>query len=328
MFGNDFLSELHLDLYSIKPVNGKGKGLVARFNIEKGKRILAENPLFTILNVSPISRREELLATELKALSKSKQREFLSLHNNFPGKHPFSGTLKTNALPCGPNSAIGGIYPTICRINHSCIPNANHSWNSDIECETIHAARNIKAGEEITISYAGSSTSTDRLKFLKSSFGFDCNCGLCSLSPSDIEASDARRLQIEHLDKAIGEVGRVMRKPGDCLSDCYNLLRLLDEEYKGCAIALVARLYYDAFQISITHGDQARAAVFAERGYDARVIGEGEDSPDAKKMKELMRNPRGHRNFGASQKWRTAVGMVPKGLDMDGFEKWLWRQNK
>ena len=40
MFGTDPISELGLPLFSIQSVPGKGKGLVARFNIGKGKRIL------------------------------------------------------------------------------------------------------------------------------------------------------------------------------------------------------------------------------------------------------------------------------------------------
>ncbi len=70
--------------------------------------------------------------------------------------------------------------------------------------------------------------------------------------------------------------------------------------YHGGAGALIARFYYDAFQISITHGDQARASVFAERGYTSRVIYEGKDSPETRKVKNLMRRPAGHRNFEAS----------------------------
>ncbi len=119
----------------------------------KGKRILCEKPLFTTPNMSPRSVMEGNIVTKLKALSKTEQRQFLSLHNNFHGQYPFSGIVKTNALPCGPDSVMGGVYPTICLINHSCLPNAHHNWNSDERCETIHAIRYIKAGEEITISY-------------------------------------------------------------------------------------------------------------------------------------------------------------------------------
>lgn len=50
---------------------------------------------------------ESSVALKLKALSKTEQWQFLSLHNNFPGKHLVSGFVKTNALPCGSGSATG-----------------------------------------------------------------------------------------------------------------------------------------------------------------------------------------------------------------------------
>ena len=328
MLGTDPISELDLPLFEIQTVPGKGKGLVARFNIAKGKRILDENPLFTTPNLSPIGQMESNIAVKLKSLSKTQQRQFLSLHNNFPGKHPFSGIVKTNALPCGPDSMIGGVYPTICLINHSCLPNAHNNWNSDTDSETIHAIRCINAGEEITISYDKGGSSDTRRNHLKDAFGFDCNCSVCSLSLPELKISDARRLQIQHLDDAIGDPNRVMNRPDNCLGDCFSLLQSLEGEYHGGAGAAIPRLYYDAFQICITHGDQARASVFAERAHRSRVICEGEDSPETRKVKDLMKNPAGHRNFGASTRWRTAKGLVPKGLDAGGFEKWLWRQGR
>jgi hypothetical protein len=176
VFGTDSISELDLQLFETQSVSGKGRGLVARFNIAKGKRILEEEPLFTTSNLLPISLMESNIATKLKSLSKTEQRQFLSLHNNFPGKNPFSGVVKTSALPCGSDSVIGGIYPTICLINHSCLPNAHNSWNNDTQCETIHAIRYIKSGEEITISYEGGGPSDSRRAHLKDAFGFDCRC--------------------------------------------------------------------------------------------------------------------------------------------------------
>jgi len=120
----------------------------------------------------------------------------------------------------------------------------------------------------------------------------------------------------------------VINRPDDCLADCHSLLHVLEEEYGGGAGALMARLYYDAFQISITCGHWARASVFARRGYESRVVCEGEDSSETQKVKKLMENPAGHGNFGASRRWKTAKGLVPKGLDRNGFEMWLWRQGR
>lgn len=217
------------------------------------------------------NKLEGILAKKLRAMPRESQRQFLSLHNNFPGKSPFSGTFKTNALPCGSGSSVGGIYPTVCLINHSCLPNAHNSWNSAEEHETIHAIRAIEAGAEITISYDHGGTSDERQAFLKESFGFSCTCSGCTRPLSSLQASDNRRRQIQNLDEAIGDPFRMMRDPQESLSDCYSLMQLLDVEFDGSAGALMPRLYYDAFQISIAHGDQARASVFAERAYKARA---------------------------------------------------------
>lgn len=247
MFGTDAIREIDLPLFEVQTILDKGKGLIARFNITRGTRILHERPLFTTPNLSLIGQMESSVAAKLKSLSKSQQRQFLSLHNNFPGKHPFNGVIKTNALPCGPNSVIDSIYPTICFINHSCLLNAHHSRNSDIKNETIHAIRYINAGEEITISYDKGGPSDSRRIYLQDAFGFDCNYSVCSFSLPEIQISDARRLQIQYLNNAIGDPNRVMNRPDHCLADYHSLLRVFEEEYHRGAGALIARLYYDAF---------------------------------------------------------------------------------
>jgi hypothetical protein len=59
-----------------------------------------------------------------------------------------------------------------------------------------------------------------------------------------------------------------MRNPEESLADCHALLQVLEEEFKGSAGVLIARLYYDAFQISISHGNKAHASAFADRDID------------------------------------------------------------
>jgi hypothetical protein len=326
MDGNNSSANLDCPYFEVIEVPGKGKGLVALVDIAKGTRILCEKPLLTARNNSPAMLHQDLVP-KIKALSKDQQRQFLSLHNNFPGKYAFSGIVKTNALPCGCGSDIGGIYPTICLINHSCMPNAHNNWNEEKEHETIHATRIIQAGEEITISYINGGPTTFRRADLESSFGFKCSCKTCFQPLYNLTASDGRRLQIQRLDDQIGDPIKMFRNPAASLADCHLMLQVLDEEYgRGLAGALLARLYYDAFQVCIAHGDQARALVFAERAYEARVVCEGEDSPLTQKMKSLTRNPAGHLSFGvASKKWKTSKSQVPKGLNANGFENWLWR---
>lgn len=120
----------------------------------------------------------------------------------------------------------------------------------------------------------------------------------------------------------------MINRSDGCLADCHSLIQLLEEEYHSNAGASITRLYYDAFQISITHSDQARVSVFTGRGHKSRVICEGEDSPETRKVKNLMENPAGYRNFGASTRWKTVKRLVPRGLDAGRFERWLWRQGR
>ncbi|PVI03084.1 hypothetical protein DM02DRAFT_499064, partial [Periconia macrospinosa] len=143
--GNDTPKNLEALIFEIKEVPGKGKGLIACVDIPAGTRILCEKPIFTAQARSR-EELEQLIAMKLRTLTKSSQRQFLSLHNKSPGKYPFSGIFKTNALPCGPDSQIGAVYPTVCLINHSCLPNAHNNWNTSKEHETIHATRPIKKG--------------------------------------------------------------------------------------------------------------------------------------------------------------------------------------
>jgi hypothetical protein len=284
----------------------------------------------------PPKELEPVVAAKLKAMTKTEQRQFFSLHNNFPGNHVLSGIVRTNALPCGPGSTEGGpgsteggIYPNICFINHSCLPNSHNNWNDQAQHETIHAIRPIKAGEEITIPYNHGGPSATRQAFLKQAFGFDCHCTTCTLPPAQLQDSDTRRLLIQQLDKAIGDPMRMITKPAESLRDCHTLLQTLNKEFTGHPGAHSCRLYYDAFQICVSHGDQARAGVFAAKTYDARVGIEGGDSPATQRMKSLTMKPADHQSYSVcSMKWNSKKSRVPKGLDESQFEAWLFRDQR
>jgi hypothetical protein len=315
-------------LFEVKKLPGKGRGLIAAVDIAPGTRILCEKPLLTAsAHPTSMENLERMFAAKLRALPKLSQRQFLSLHNSHSGKFPFSNTFKTNALPCGPESPVGGVYPTICFINHSCIPNAHNNWNPDAEHETIHAVRPIRAGDEIMIAYGQGGPFDERRDFLQKSFGFECSCCGCARPAFELEESDARRQAIERLDVAIGNPMYMLAMPEKSLEACRVLLMALDREYAGYAGILISRACYDAFQVCIAHGDQARASVFAKRSYEARVLCEGEDSPEAERMKVLALQPATHGSFGiASMKWKTSKEMIPKDLDYAQLQVWLFRR--
>ncbi len=103
------------------------------------------------------------------------------------------------------------------------------------------------------------------------------------------------------------------------------LLELLDQE--GITDASISRAYYDAFQIANAHGDKARAKIFAERAYSARVIAEGDDSPDTMKLKRLAERPTEHLSYGIHRN-RSRSGASTTRKDGESLEQWLWMQSE
>ncbi|KAK8151217.1 hypothetical protein BKA80DRAFT_184592, partial [Phyllosticta citrichinensis] len=68
------------------------------------------------------------------------------------------------------------------RLNHSCTPNIQFTWNENVlgGAITMHALRDILPGEEITASYVDLLRSTaERKEKLHNAYGFDCACAVC-----------------------------------------------------------------------------------------------------------------------------------------------------
>ncbi|TGO92065.1 hypothetical protein BPOR_0011g00160 [Botrytis porri] len=292
--GND------VKMFSIEQVPGKGRGLIARFNIDKGKRILSEKPLLNITTTSASAAYlESNISQKVKRLPKSVQQQFFSLQNNICKEQPFSGILVTNAIGRGTGSTIVDIYPTICLINHDCLPNTHTYWNSETESRNIHAVCAIKAGEEITIAYRpGKGETFDaRRAHLKRAYAFDCTCLLCSLLPVETQESDTQRTNLEFLRLEVHKEKRIFEHPKESLADCHTSVQILKKENKDKANTLISEIYWDAFDISIAQSDQARASCFMERAYSEKLLCEGEDSPGIQNMRRLIKKPSQYESF-------------------------------
>ncbi|TGO26328.1 hypothetical protein BPAE_0062g00430 [Botrytis paeoniae] len=316
------------EIFSIEEVPGKGRGLIARFNIDKGKRILSEKSLLEIRTTSASATYLEInISQKFKRLPKSEQRQSFSLQNNICKEQPFSGILVTNAIGRGTGSTIVDIFPTICPINHDCLPNTHTYWNTRTESRNLHAVCTIKAGEEpITAYRPGKGGTFDaRRAHLKRAYVFDCTCRLCGLSPAETQARDTQRTNLEFLRQEIHKEKRIFEHPTESLADCHTSIEILKEENKNRANMLISDIYWDAFNISITQSDQARASCFMERAYSERGLCEEEDGPDVQNMRRLIKKPSQHESFALTNKWQTGKKEVLKGLNNEGFKKWLWR---
>ncbi|KAF2438447.1 SET domain-containing protein [Karstenula rhodostoma CBS 690.94] len=318
-------------IYAVQDIPGKGRGLIAIKDIAKGTRVISEKPIITMSNIiASIQQLDSCILDQVSSLSKGDMREFLSMANAHGGTNSIErwhGILRTNALPMGPDLDAGGIFLHACRINHACDSNAVNYWNENLDQLTIHAIRDIRKGEEITISYLAALRNRQaRQKDLLHNFGFTCACQLCCLPLGESKATDAALDRIHALDGIIEKRGiQGLVKPAR------KMLGYVDEQvriWNNTAIAEIGlvRAYPDAFQIAIANGDLARARVFAERCLRLYEISVGNDSPDVAEYRGLVVNPATHKYHGMSMKWATTVDEIPQSLDTPSFEDWLWRR--
>ncbi|KAK5652639.1 hypothetical protein OQA88_10232 [Cercophora sp. LCS_1] len=316
-------------LFKIKPLPGKGLAMIAASAIPKGTRILCEAPTLILpgntATQSGIETLNKLITQQLTTLDCSTRERFFALHNKWGDEYPATiGIAKTNALPLGHAASEAGIFLDASRINHSCANNAENTWNPGLSKLTIHAIRDIPAGEEITISYVdGFKTYAQRQARLLASFGFRCACSRCSTSRTERKESDARRKRLKELEDEIGDGVGIVVTPLACLRKVREMVRLLEVEGM---VGLIPRAYYDAFQVVIANGDQARARHFAVLLYDARVVVEGEDSADAVRAQGFVARPAEHRLYGTTMKWRQGVDKVPVGLSTEALKSWMWKE--
>ena len=131
---------------AIRPIPGKGLGVIATTNILQGQAIITESPFLTV-DHPPHTQQV------MSRLSRLSQRSQDLFHSFKPTLAPYHSNrlidiVATNVIPLGgdliddlDNEVIAidadgevedrcrsGLFETICRVNHSCAPNAQWTW--------------------------------------------------------------------------------------------------------------------------------------------------------------------------------------------------------
>jgi hypothetical protein len=204
-------------MYEIRHAGSKGFGLFAKRRVPRGTRILAESPTITV-------RSDREIFPKLSRISQDNRDYIRQLSINTVGKPPILGwteaawhvgkgsllnrnrvfsigeyrtslaAFRNNSFNIGDGTR--AIFRDICRINHSCLPNAQGNFNSAIGSFTIHAVRSIDPEEEITISYLDEHGAVKDIRQaqLYQGYGFECGCLACDTStPRGQESEDRRR---------------------------------------------------------------------------------------------------------------------------------------
>lgn len=314
--------------YWIRTVPGKGYGIVAAGKIAKGTRILFEAPLIRVpRNIGCKDQLQKSIAAKLASFPPNYGKAYFELQNMYREESPEVGVALTNILPLGPKSPEHGVFMQASRLNHSCLPNAQETWNEKAGKLSIHACRDVAGGEEITISFLSKRSCYEiRQLTLKTQFHFRCICSLCSMTPAKRKLSDARQEEIQKLDNQVNSPMVHLYDPLNTLHNVERCLKLMMQE--GIEDVSVPDIYFVAFQVAISHGDEARAKVFADRAlYNRRTV-EGYDSPIVGRLEQLSNHPFRHLSYGITSKWKSSIFDAPTGFSRADFDLWLWRQEK
>ena len=196
---------------NVVPITGKGVGVVATREIKAGERLLAEAPVLAVPMLDGGMVDPEELERAVQVLDNAQRSHFFQLSQNsmYGEKRTASGIAQTNGIPFRWRNAIyGAVYLNASRFNHDCNANACFNWVVDEEQSArfhegqsthvtgrlvVHSIKRIRPGDEITLNYLGFLQPREvRQARLRSSFGFSCVCGKCSLSGTALSESEER----------------------------------------------------------------------------------------------------------------------------------------
>ena len=294
--------------YEMRELPGKGMGLIATAPIRRGDQIMA-NTASLMIDYRAFSELTKAQYTSLQShavdhLPPQHRALLLSLstHTTSPShlSHPdlVDKIAATNSFDIDPDSddpdqhhSFFVLFPSIARMNHACRPNADYRYDAPTLSQSIHAARDIAPGEEITLSYINTLLPRDeRLAKLQRNWGFSCDCAACTADAARARESDDRVAQIARLkdelrdwDKESGT--RACPEMAELLVALYEMERLDGLMYEAYTLAAIE---YNAVGEAWTAVKFARLAV----EWGLPMLGEGHE--DVREMRELAEDPWGH----------------------------------
>ena len=149
------------------------------------------------------------------------------------------------------------LFPTMARVNHACNPTSEFVTRRKMGCQDLMAVKPISKGEEITLSYLGSSEegsepSAVRMEYLRNQYAFRCVCRTCSSPRDDALRSTIKKLQgrgsgnllISELERMVDGLERIQSKVVH-LSEIYQELldRAIAENDGPLAIKAMSSVY-------------------------------------------------------------------------------------
>ncbi|KAI0312422.1 hypothetical protein OF83DRAFT_660297 [Amylostereum chailletii] len=194
-------------MYALRETRTAVQAVFALDDVQTGELIMSERPLLVVpqapialskdrslvrQNQGDMKEWNKCLKAVVDRMDAQRRNAFYALANTRTKDNRavnVLGIVATNGFDASElcekdrPDAMGG-YPVVgtdvSRLNHSCSPNATYSFQPDTFGMELRAARRIRAGEEVTISYCPIFDTHEVRRQKLALYGFDCTCAACS----------------------------------------------------------------------------------------------------------------------------------------------------
>ncbi|KAE8556600.1 hypothetical protein EYB25_001302 [Talaromyces marneffei] len=268
----------------LRPTPGKGWGLFATRDIQRGSLIMKERALFVIQKASE-NITEQDISNAVKKLGDPQKHILACLSGNKPRKLSnglmSSGPLKLAriwgencfSLETGVEQRLfgnyieekrWGLFPCHSRFNHSCqenafVPESQSEPGVGRNSTSSFAVRDIAAGEEITIGYQNgfhSHTMDERRRLLT----FECRCTVCDRASKDRnfrQVSDMRRRLMRGLVYLLDSIDENSEYDDDNSPHFKPVIcdPVMRKAADNCDFPLSTRLIYDLLLVALKEAE-------------------------------------------------------------------------
>ncbi|KAL5115573.1 hypothetical protein ACEQ8H_006549 [Pleosporales sp. CAS-2024a] len=287
-----------MGMWAVNSTKNMGKGLFAKQDIGgifAGESIIVKTPVFFVarqlLETEFTERSEFVWSGAMVQLPGPTKKMIEILARSWGGSEAFDLT-KTNAVEVkwpwvDDVPVLLALTPE--RINHACRPNAAWRFNDHTLALDVFALKDIKPGEEITISYGYETRARrQRMRSLEANHNFKCLCSLCTASQAEIDASNDRLSEIKALKSVLPTDSN--HSPA-LLGLLPNLIRLYDEEDLHTETPMYEEIL--AYTWS-SFGIADRAKYWAGRARQHWAVLMSKESWEAKRCGDLESDVQGH----------------------------------
>ncbi|KIJ54906.1 hypothetical protein M422DRAFT_152563 [Sphaerobolus stellatus SS14] len=303
------VKEFHDQIIPFKVVDlpGRGKGMVSSRLIKQGDLILTEKPIFIIpasISSDPVS----FVDAKVRELTEEDRAAFFNLSHadvNIPEEQIPVSIIQTNGIAAGSDV---GLFPNTARLNHGCSSafNSVYSWRSNEGLLTVHALKEIPAGEELLTTYFDTKKPRDqRREFLKERYKFHCTCKVCSLPSKESRASDQRLHSITSLKEKLQAWGTGKIHGPTAIEIVRQIWKIGDEEGYWSERGQLAA---DAAVVAAAHSEYHATREWATLSQEWFGYELGQDSEQVASMAILAEAPRRHSVWGTRE--RVNVGTL------------------